>query len=138
MSLKVESKIGKSDCLDVDLFDFLSDFTNFVKLLPPQHQTNIQATTESCTIGAGVMGNFTLIYFEKERPKLLKIGTEGAKENILVWIQLKALEPYNTAVKVTISLETGFMAKMIIKGQIQQLADSLVDAISQIHPNMLT
>jgi len=132
MALKVESKVGKNNCVDVDLFNFLSDFTKFTQLLPPQHRANIQATSEECVINAGVMGNFTLHYIERESPKLVKIGTQGGKESLTMWIQLKSVDAYDTRVKVTLSLEVGMMAKMMIKGKIQQFADSLCDAICQI------
>ena len=132
MPLKVESKIGKSACIDVDLFNFLSDFTKFTRLLPPEHQKNLQVSPEECTINAGVMGNFTLKYIERESPKLVKIGTVGTKETLTLWIQLKNVDAYDTRVKITISLEIGMMAKMMIKGKIQQFADSLTDGICQI------
>jgi len=138
MSLKVESKIGKNACIDVDLFNFLSDFTKFAKLLPPEHQKNVQVSREECIINAGVMGNFTLKYIERESPKLLKIGTEGSKETLTIWIQLKHADAYDTRVKVTMSLEIGMMAKMMIKGKIQQFADSLCDGICQIPAYILT
>jgi len=137
MSLKVESKIGKSGCIDEDLFDFLSDFTKFVKLLPPQYQSNIEATTNECSISAGVMGQFSLKHLELERPKLIKIGTDSGKESLTIWVQLKKMDAYDTRIKITISLETNFMTKMMIKGKIQQFADSLVDAISQIPPQLI-
>jgi carbon monoxide dehydrogenase subunit G len=132
MSLKVESKIGKNACLDVDLFNFLSDFTKFTRLLPPEHQNKLQVSHEECIINAGVMGNFTLKYIERESPKLIKIGTEGAKESLTIWIQLKNAGAYDTRIKITMSLEIGMMAKIMIKGKIQQFADSLCDGICQI------
>jgi carbon monoxide dehydrogenase subunit G len=132
MSLKVESKIGKNACLDVDLFNFLSDFTKFTRLLPPEHMSKLQVTPEECTINAGAMGNFTLKYIERVSPKLIKIGTEGAKEALTIWIQLKSADAYDTRVKITMSLEIGMMAKMMIKSKIQQFTDSMVDGICQI------
>ena len=137
MSLKIESKTGKNACLDVDLFNFLSDFTKFTKLLPPEHQKNLHVSPEECIINAGVMGNFTLKYIERVSPKLIKIGTEGAKEALTIWIQLKSVDAYDTRVKITISLEIGMMAKMMIKGKLQQFADSLCDGICQIPPYIL-
>jgi carbon monoxide dehydrogenase subunit G len=137
MSLKVESKIGKNACLDVDLFNFLSDFTKFTRLLPPEHQKNLQVSPEECSINAGMMGNFTLKYLEREPPKLIKIGTEGSKEALTIWIQLKNAGAYDTRVKITMSLEIGMMAKMMVKGKIQQFADSLCDGICQIPPHIL-
>lgn len=132
MSLKVESKVVKNECLDVDLFNFLSDFTKFTRLLPPEHQANLEVTPEECTINAGVMGKFTLRYIQRESPKMIKIGTEGAKEALTLWIQLKNVDAYDTRIKVTISLEVGMMAKMMVKSKIQQFADSLADGISRI------
>lgn len=138
MSFKVESKIGKSACMDEDLFDFLSDFTKFTKLLPPQHQANISATQNECRINAGIMGSIVLTYEELERPKLIKITPAAGNEKIRIWIQLKQVGPYDTRVKVTISIEAGFMAKMMVKSQIEQFADRLVDGICQIQPYLLS
>src|ERR1035437_2968976 len=132
MSLKVESKMGKNACLDVDLFNFLSDFTKFTQLLPPEHKEKLNVSPEECTINAGAMGNFTLKYIERVSPKPIKIGTVGAKEALTIWIQLKNAGAYDTRVKVTMQLEIGMMAKMMIKSKIQQFADSLVDGICQI------
>ena len=137
MSLKVESKIFKNECMDVDLFNFLSDFTKFTKLLPPEHQSKINATPEECSISAGVMGNFTIRYIEKDSPKLIKMGTNSSKEALTIWIQLKQIKPYDTRIKVTISLEIGMMQKMLIKGKIQQFADSLAEGISRIPAYLL-
>ena len=137
MALKVESKVGKSNCLDTELFEFLSDFSRFVNILPPQHKANIQATKDTCTISAGVMGTIVLHHIEKESPKLIKIGTTGSKETITLWIQLKQVDAYDTRVKITVSIEASFMAKMMIKNKIQTFADSLTDGICQLQPYML-
>ena len=136
MALKIESKIGKSSCLDTALFNFLSDFTKFTNLLPPEHKAKLDVTPETCTINAGLMGSFSLKYIERTSPKLIKIGTEGTKDSLIIWIQLKNINPYDTRVKITISLEIGLMAKMMVKPKIQQFADSLTDGICQIPPHI--
>lgn len=137
MSFKIESKVTKSSCIDEDLFDFLSDFTRFTKMLPPQHQQSISATPTQCTINAGIMGAVVLTYAELDRPKLLKICPAMDTERLKIWVQLKRMDAYDTRIKITISVDAGFMAKMAMKSQLQQFADGLADGIAQIQPYML-
>ena len=74
MNIKSDSKeINKSADL---IFEFLTDFRNFEKLMPEQI-ANWQADADSCSFEIKGMATIQLRMIEKKAPEYLKIVAEG-------------------------------------------------------------
>ncbi|MBK8805353.1 MAG: hypothetical protein IPO21_01355 [Bacteroidales bacterium] len=104
MELEVISKTGKAQCLDYQLYNFLSDFNNIAQILPPEHRDKMECTADTCTINAQAGMSVTLEFIERDPYKMLKLGAVMGKD-FYIWIQLKQVDAYDTRVRMTIKLK---------------------------------
>jgi len=137
MKVEVVSKIGKIQCLDNQIYSFLSDFNNIKRLLPPEHASKMECTSDICTISASPMPSLTLEIIEREPSKLIKLGTQQGGKDFFIWIQMKQVAPYDTRIRITVRTEMNLVMKAIAKGKIQKLVDQFVDGFCQIPPQAL-
>lgn len=137
MELKVESKTGTNNCMDSQLFNFLSDMQNIAMLVPPEHKSKAQFTRDSCTLNVPGSSDITLKVVEREPNKLIKLQTDADKKDFIVWIQLKQVASYDTKIKVTVKTDVNIIEKMIYKGYMQKFADGVVDGLSSLPPHVL-
>jgi carbon monoxide dehydrogenase subunit G len=133
MDTKIESKIGKIANTPERIYNFLSDFRNFSRLMPPDKVKNWQAVEDSCRFTVDMLGDVGLRIIEKQAYSLVKItGAEESKFNFCFWIQLKEAAPYDTRIKLTIKVDLNPMMKMMAKKPLQNFVDTLVDQLEKI------
>jgi len=126
--LKIESKIGKLNKNDSEVYGFLSDFNNFSGLMPSDKVKNWEATTDDCSFVIDKMGKVELKIIEKEPHKVIKItSSEKAMISFTLWIQLKQMEVNDTRVKLSLKSKLNPMVKAAAKKPLQDFVDSLVD-----------
>jgi len=128
---QIVSKITKNNCMDSQLYGFISDFRNIVLMLPPEFREKVTCTEDSITIEAMAGVHVTLKILEQTPYSLLKLGAESARE-FCIWIQLKQVAPYDTRIRVTLNAELPMIAKMLGKKKLQTFADGFAEALSQI------
>lgn len=78
------------------------------------------------------LGQVTLNIVEREEPKLLKFGAEGAPIPINLWIQLLPTDELNSKLKVTVGAEVNLFMKAMVGKPLQQAADGLAQVLSVI------
>ena len=78
------------------------------------------------------LGQVTLNIVEREEPKLLKFGAEGAPIPLNLWIQLLPTDELNSKLKVTIGAEVNLFMKAMVGKPLQQAADGLAQVLSVI------
>jgi carbon monoxide dehydrogenase subunit G len=133
METKIESKIGKINGSAERAFNFLSNFNNFSRLVPPEKVKNWKATEDTCHFTVDGVGNAGLQIIEKEPYSLIKIsGEKGSKINFTFWIQLKEPELNDTRIKLTIKADLNPMLKMMASKPLQNFVDTLVDQLEKI------
>ncbi|MBQ4475407.1 MAG: hypothetical protein II935_04345, partial [Bacteroidales bacterium] len=74
-SLEAVSKVVKIGNSDQRIFAYWSDLRNITRMIPPEADTQVNATEDSCTVTAKGM-TFVVKLLEKEEFKLIKLGTE--------------------------------------------------------------
>jgi carbon monoxide dehydrogenase subunit G len=133
METKFESKIGKIAGEQKNVYDFLSNFKNFTKLIPADKAQNWEATEDTCSFNVNGIGKFGLRIIEKEPHSLIKVtGTEDSKFNFFFWLQIKEAAPQDTRVKLTIQADLNPMVKMMASGPIQKFLDTLIDQMEKM------
>jgi carbon monoxide dehydrogenase subunit G len=133
METKVESKIGKIANSSDKVYNFLSDFRNFSRMIPPDKVKNWQADENSCRFTVDMIGEIGLKVIEKQPNSLIKItGAEGSKFNFNFWIQLKESSPSDSRIKLTIKADLNPMMTMMAKKPLQNFVDTLVDQLEKI------
>ncbi|HPH16044.1 MAG TPA: hypothetical protein PK029_02650, partial [Bacteroidales bacterium] len=90
--LEIVSKITKNNCMDSQLYAFVSDFRNFAAMVPEEHRDKAQFSEHSVTIQVMQGIQVSLQIIEEEPYKLIKLGSEQSKE-FSIWIQLKQVAP---------------------------------------------
>ncbi|HOS84053.1 MAG TPA: hypothetical protein PK199_03960 [Bacteroidales bacterium] len=129
--LEIVSKITKNNCMDSQLYAFVSDFRNFATMVPEEHRDKAQFSEHSVTIQVMQSIQVSLQIIEEEPYKLIKLGSEQSKE-FCIWIQLKQVAPYDTRIRITLHAEIPMMAKMFAKGKLLTFVDGFADALAQI------
>ncbi len=126
--LKVESKIGKADNSDENIYNFLADFSNFNSFVSPARMKNWQATRDTCRFTLDGLGDIGMKIIEREPYTLIKVaGDENSKFDFYFWIQLKKVTETDTRIKLTIHADINPMVQMMAKKPLQKFLDLLVD-----------
>ncbi len=131
-TLKVVSKVGKIPNSAERIYNFLSDFRNFDRLIPPDAADGWQSTEDSCRFTIKNQP-VALEIMDRDPYKTLKMrSSEDSVLPFLFWIQLKEVSAYDTRVRLTIHAEVNMMMKMMLKKQLQKGLDQLVDQMAII------
>ncbi len=134
--LKIESKVGKIEESDEQIFHFLSDFSNFDSLISGERIKNWEATRDTCRFTMDGLGEVGMKIIERDPFKLIKVtGDEPGKFNFTFWIQLKKMAEMDTRVKLTIQADINPLVQVMAKKPLQSFLDLLVDQLEQYFKN---
>lgn len=151
---KIASEIYKIDSPIRDVYRLLSDFERIgrifemAKQMGMANQMQMEKMSEkiescrfaedACYITVKGMGEVALKMVEKEEPKLIKLGGEGAVPfDFNLWIQLLENGPYDTRLKITFQGELNMMMKMILKGKLEKGINQLAEGLTRIPYTLL-
>jgi carbon monoxide dehydrogenase subunit G len=133
---KIESKIGQIKQSDEKIFNFLSDFNNFQRLIPLDKVKNWKSTTDSCSFTVDGIGDAGMRIIEKIPYSLIKVTSEGSTPiGFLFWIQLKKIDDTTTAVKIVIEPKVNPIMMTMIKEPLQSFVNMLVEQVEKININ---
>jgi len=129
--MKIESKIGKSEYSDRDIYAFITDFNNFRELIPSDKVSHWESTEDQCSFQVDPLGRTGLEIIEKKPYSLVKMASLRSYSNhqFTIWIQLKSLGEKDTRVKITIEPQVNKMLITMIKGPLKKFVDGLVAKI---------
>lgn len=129
--LEVISKTGKISNSDERVFNFFSDLRNLSKLIPPD-VNDWTATESNCSFT--IKGQrMSLVVIDRDPFKTIKItGDDGSPYKFFLWIQLKSLSAYETAVRLVVRAELNMIMRTAVKKPLQQGLDQLVDYMKML------
>ena len=129
--MKIESKIGKSEYSDRDIYVFITNFNNFRELIPADKVSNWESTEDQCSFQVDPLGRTGLEIIEKKPSSLVKMASLKSYSNhqFTIWIQLKSLSEKDTRVKISIEPQVNKMLIPMIKGPLKMFVDGLVSKI---------
>jgi carbon monoxide dehydrogenase subunit G len=130
-SLKVVSKIGKVQNTDERIFQFLSDFRNFDRLIPPDVE-GWESDANRCHFR--LKGQAIELQIVERIPfKTIKIQSDdGSAFPFTFWIQFVSVSAYDTRVRLTVHADVNMMMKVVLKKQLKKGLDQLVDQLAII------
>ena len=129
---KIESRIGKIEEQDEKIFQFLTSFKNFEKLIPQDKVNNWEATDENCRFSIDGVGEVGLKIIDKEPFTVIKYaGDNLANVDFNLWIQLKQVADLDTHVKITFKADLNPMLTMVAKKPLQEFVNLLVDKLEK-------
>ena len=124
--LEVISKTVKIENSDEKIYKFFSDFRNLSRLIPPEVK-DWNASENTCTFSAKGQ-TVSLNIIDKDAFKCIKISSgEDTKMPFNLWLQLKRLDTYQTAVRIVVRTELNMIMRTAVKKPLQQGLDQLVD-----------
>ncbi len=126
--MKIESKIGKSEYNDQQIYTFISNFNNFKDLLPEGKVSNWESSEDDCSFNVDPLGRTGLRMIEKKPYSLIKISSrpEFSKYQFSIWIQLKKVSDKDTRIKVTVEPHVNKMLLPMLKIPLKKFVDTLV------------
>ena len=125
---KITSEILKIESPIRDVYALLSDFSRIGRF-----------TEDACYITLKGMGELAVKIVEKEEPKLIKLGGDGATPfEFNLWIQLLENGPYDTRMKITFQGELNMVMKMMLKGKLEKGINQLGEGLAKIPYSLLS
>jgi len=117
-----------------EVFDFLSDFNNFERLMPEQ-VTGWKSDKDRCTFTIQGMTTITLVYKTKEPFHTLEVEPEGktpVKFNLLVKLFESENDPDKTTGIIEIDAELNAMMAMIARRPLENLVNVMAEKLNEV------
>ncbi len=128
--LKIHSETKTINSCQENIFEFLSDFNNIGKLIPPDKVQDLETGSDYCRFSVQGMPTGLKILNTDAHHTIKYSSVEDSKFEFFFWIQLKEVAPYNTKFRLTTHIEMNTVMRMAMKKKLQKGIDSLADAIS--------
>jgi carbon monoxide dehydrogenase subunit G len=132
------------------IYRFLSDFNNLGKLLnesvlqqisnqaPQIKIESFEADTDSCKFTIRGQGEAGFRIVNREPYKTVKISGAGKlPAEILMWIQIVPVSPYQSKMRITLHAELNLVMKMMVGKKLKEGVDKLADLLSMVPYSML-
>lgn len=130
-----ESDIKAISSNEEVVFGILSDLKNLEKLannpsLMDKAQ-DLHFDSDSCSFVVEGFGKMGFRIVEREPFKTIKLVSENAPVEVIVWIQLKLVDVNNTQLKLTVKAELPMMIKMMVDKKLQEGVNSIADLLAK-------
>ncbi len=113
------------------VFEFLTDFRNFEKLMPEQID-NWQADVETCSFEIKGMANIQLRMVEKKAPEFLKIVAEGKTPfPFFLMTRLQKKSENLTESSFEIDADVNPVMSMMVKRPLENLVNIMNDKLKE-------
>ena len=117
---------------DSDIFNFLSDFSNFEKLMPEQ-VINWQSTKESCSFTIKGMADLALRIDKKEEFQLISYVSEGKSPfSFNLKFLILSQDEGSTSVSSILQAKLNPMIKMMASRPLQNFVNLLVEKLKEL------
>lgn len=120
-------------------YERLCDLKNFEKNLPANDAIKEQLKLEELEFGndyiafkVSMVGRLVLRIIDREAPKMLKFGIEGAPVAMNMWIQLVGVSENDTRMKMTIKADIPLMLKPMIGNKLNEGIERLADVVKYV------
>lgn len=131
---KIESKIGVVKQPAEKIFNYISNFNNFSQLIPEDKVKDFESSNDTCRFKVEGIGQAGLRIIEKEPNKLIKISSdEETTFDLLLWIQIKEIEPGDSRLKITTEVNLNPMMATMVRKPLKNFIDTLIDQAEKIN-----
>lgn len=127
------------------VYNYLSNFENLSKYVnegllekmteqvPQLKISNFESDADSCRFEIGGMGQAEIRIIEREAPKNIKISSSGSMPvEIVFWIQLLPVSPYETKLRLTLNAEMSMMIKMMVNSKLEEGINRMADMLAAL------
>lgn len=120
---------------DADIFSVLSDLNNLELAkdkIPQDKIKDFSFDTDSCTVTVDPIGKVRFVIINREPNSTIKFEAEQVPIGLNMWIQLKAITPDETKMKLTIKADLNPFLKPMVSKPLQQGLDKVADVLSTL------
>jgi carbon monoxide dehydrogenase subunit G len=130
---RIESRIGVVKQPAEKIYNYISNFNNFSRLIPEDRVKDFESTGDTCRFRVEGIGRAGLRIIEREPHKLIKISSdEETSFDFLLWIQIKEIESGDSRMKITTEVSMNPMMAAMAKKPLKNLVDTLIDQAEKI------
>ena len=130
MSL-IESQTVTINKSDKEIFNIISDFTNFSYIIPQQAQ-NLKVTKDSCSFSIQGMPTVSLKIHERTPYSIVKMKAEDGKLPFSLTCSLKSLAETQCLVQFHFEAELNPMMKMMVAKPLGNFLNILSEKLKEI------
>jgi hypothetical protein len=133
MSLtKIQSDVVECNKSAEHIFDYLSNFNNFEKLMPPQ-VTNWKADTEECSFTINGMATIGMKIIDKQRPTLITISSHGKVPfDFKLFVVITPMTENTCTGQLKFESELNMMVKMMVEKPLGNFFNMLAQKMKEI------
>jgi len=132
--MKIEGKKVNVNASRKKVFEFLSDFNNYEKLMPEQI-VNWKSDAESCSFTIKGMADLSLKFDDKTPHESIVISPEGKapfKFSLLVNLKEDSLNEQKTVAGVDVDANINPMLAMMAKRPLENLVNVMAENLNKI------
>lgn len=130
MSL-IESQAVTINKPDEEIFNFISDFTNFATLMPPQVQ-DVKITQDSCSFSIQGMPTINLKIYERIPFSSVKMKAEDGKLPFTLACSLESVNETQCIAQFHFEAELNPMMKMMVAKPLGNFLNLLSEKLKEI------
>ena len=130
MSL-IESQAVTINKSDEEIFNFISDFTNFASLMPPQVQ-DVKITQDSCSFSIQGMPTINLKIYERTPFSSVKMKAEDGKLPFTLSCSLESVNETQCIAQFHFEAELNQMMKMMVAKPLGNFLNLLSEKLKEI------
>jgi carbon monoxide dehydrogenase subunit G len=132
--MRIDGKKATINAHPNKVFEFLSNFNNYEKLMPEQI-VNWQSDADTCSFTIKGMADIRLKFARKEKPGLLELVPDGKTPvnfTLQVIIDPDPVNEQKSEVKVHVDADLSPMLAMLAKKPFENLADTLSGKLQKV------
>ena len=131
-STKIESEVVEINNSAANIFNYLSDFNNFEKLMPPQ-VTNWSSTAEECTFTINGMATIGMKIIEKQPYTKITITSNGKVPfEFKLFVLITEKDAANCSGQLKFESEMNMMIKMMVEKPLRNFFNMLAQKMKDI------
>ena len=127
---RIESRIGVVKQPAEKIFNYVSNFNNFSQLIPEDKVKDFESTVDTCRFKVEGIGQAGLRIIERDPHKLS--SDEETTFDLLLWIQIKELEPGDSRMKITTEVKLNPVMAAMVKKPLKDFVDTLIEQAEKI------
>lgn len=131
--MNVESKQVVAQSSPEKIYNFLTDFNNIGRMLPPGQVQGWQCTSDRCSFNVGGFMQITLAFLERTPYSRIVLGPAADSSAPMPFKMMLSLQPEGTdatRIKVMFDLEGGNpMMNMMLKPKLRDAADKMAEQL---------
>ncbi len=126
------SRTGNLSCSSVDVFEFVTDITNFKQFIPDQNVEQLKIEKDRCSFYVPGIGEIRVSLAEKEPySKVVYSGSAPGANYFNLILEITGEMRDKAVVKVTLNAEMNPFLRMMASKPVSRFLETLIDRMEE-------